>query len=245
MEAAKMRVQSQYDFLKTVNGYNRAITDYVLSVRQDISQPTRLASVLIGRNAVENRVAKKSQASKSVIDRSMARTSQNPKILPASTSQKLLTRNQRENGISSGAGQSQKIDFGPTAESQKAANYDPRKVVAEAPVSQTKPASATQPYSGNGQRQDRTGSSAASNIRLPQNRSTSFGGSPLQNTNNATARPTAKPIVPGKQGSELMGQLQNRSADSANGSQKSIALPSGSGGIQGNGKAGAAPQGPL
>ena len=137
LEAAKMRAQSQYDFLKTVNSYNRAITDYVLTVRQDINQPTRLASVLIGRNAVVNRVAKKNPKSKSVIDRPSKLESTNPRILPASSTRQVATKNQ-----------SQEIKYAPTAESRKAANYDPKKVVAEAPMSQTKPAN-TKPYSSN------------------------------------------------------------------------------------------------
>jgi len=53
LEAVRIMAKNQADFLSTVTGYNRAITDYVLSVRQDIYQPKRLASVLIGRKSVQ------------------------------------------------------------------------------------------------------------------------------------------------------------------------------------------------
>ncbi len=58
LEVARMKAKNQQDFLATVTGYNRAITDYVLTVRQDIFQPDRLATVLIGRKAVQGSIAK-------------------------------------------------------------------------------------------------------------------------------------------------------------------------------------------
>ena len=54
LEACRRKALNEQDFLSSVTGYNRAITDYVLSVRQDINQPKRLASVLIGKKSVQN-----------------------------------------------------------------------------------------------------------------------------------------------------------------------------------------------
>ena len=85
LEAARIKAKNQADFLSTVTGYNRAITDYVLSVRQDIYQPKRLASVLIGRKSVQPTLAKADKPQEDVEPSMNAST---PKMRQISTGQR-------------------------------------------------------------------------------------------------------------------------------------------------------------
>jgi hypothetical protein len=86
LEAARMKSQSEDQFLTTVVGYNRAITDYVLSVRQDIYQPKRLASVLIGKKAVAKTV--QTNAAPEEDTDPLAGVSSNPQMRQISTTQR-------------------------------------------------------------------------------------------------------------------------------------------------------------
>ncbi len=222
LEAARIKSKNQQEFLATVTGYNRAITDYVLTVRQDIYQPERLASVLIGRKAVQQSIAKK-QKPQEDLD-SFDSADSNPTMRQASTDRGLqgsserglqgksayqssqireqATSNERSRGNSllnqgeeqastdsspfsqaSSSGQStaapKRFDYGPTARSAKAANFNPSEVQEELPMQKAQQASSSASYNGNGSRsatnvQNR---SASNTMRQPPRRDPgSFGG---------------------------------------------------------------------
>ncbi len=88
LEAARIKTKNQHDLLSTVNDYNRAITDYVLTVRQDIYQPDRLSSVLIGRNTVQSSMAKKEKSQEDTNSSNGA--SSTPALRQASTEKEKL-----------------------------------------------------------------------------------------------------------------------------------------------------------
>jgi hypothetical protein len=212
LEAARLKAKSQKDFLTSVKAYNRAIADYVLTVRQDINQPTQLASVLIGSKAVRKSVASKQKPkAKSVVDRSLSKVNQSPKMIPVS-SQKKLTEQTRESATRSqpktNAIAKQKFEFGPDAASAKATNFDPAKVKAEAPFGKRQPDPAAN-YNGNAVGQ-------APGVRN-QVRSANVRGAAIQTQNTGPVqsktfynRPNKvapkAPATGGAMGSQQMGQ---------------------------------------
>ena len=224
LEAARIKARSEDQFLATVLGYNRAITDYVLSVRQDIYQPKRLASVLIGRKAVAP--ASPTLATPEEDTDSLAGSSANPKMRQISTTQ----QSQRRNGLpgksayqnaQNGFGQqpnqpdqqqnlatqqnqqltsrasgntqapvkkaTQSFDYGPTAESASAANFDPSKVKEELPMQQFQPkansgyANSASQVASRPSGNESTGNRATNGISGGQRSAAAPGGSnPLQ-----------------------------------------------------------------
>ena len=177
--------------VSSVVGYNRAITDYILSVRQDIVQPQRLSSVLIGKKATQaamERARNTNNTSIASTGRTRAQTvsttiaSQTPEPdvdndfkTPSSTfsspasqpgsGQSLSTT--RPQNQSFKAAKKQSWDYGPTPDSAAAANFDPSNLKTESPVAQAKSTSST--YDSNPQSEVRS----ASNIRPPR---TGFSG---------------------------------------------------------------------
>ena len=168
LEAARIKSRSEQEFLSTVIGYNRAITDYVLSVRQDIFQPKQLASVLIGKNSVQPTVAKNQKPQEDTDP--LANISNNPTLRQVSNgrtvrnssqrnaSRSPASRNQASRGFSTasqsnsgrqpssgtannrnGFSTASTSEYGPTAASAKAANFDPTKLQEELPMKQAQP----------------------------------------------------------------------------------------------------------
>ena len=171
LEAVRMKAKNQQDFLSNVTGYNRAITDYVLSVRQDINQPKRLASVLIGRKSVQSSVAR-TETPEEDLDSTLSES--NPTLRQVSTGTR--ARQNRSQGLAgTSAYQNQnggsglqtssnslkpiktdqpavprKLRFahGPTKESAAASNFDPAKIKEELPMQQAKPSGVSPGYDG-------------------------------------------------------------------------------------------------
>ncbi|QEG20850.1 hypothetical protein [Mariniblastus fucicola] len=179
LEAARIKSKNEEDFLGTVTGYNRAITDYVLSVRQDIYQPKRLASVLIGRKSVEPTLAKtkkqtpeedvdpmasvakpkmrqvateKSAREPSVEGKSAYQLQNTTPTAPPAVKKSPFSQASISQPTSPPAEKQQKFDYGPTKESAAAAKFDPATVQAELPMQQTEQAGNSPGYSGNASR---------------------------------------------------------------------------------------------
>ena len=216
LEAARIKAKNQADFLSTVVGYNRAITDYVLSVRQDIYQPKRLASVLIGRKSVQATVAQNDKPQEdldSSLNPSSPTLRQISTVPKARSSQQQNLRGQSayQNGsdssigISSGLQQKQpsgfavgnsgrsasnpKIDFGPTKQAAAATNFDPSKVREELPVAQSR-SSNSSAYQGNsnpGRAAVRAGATAGANPGRTANLGNRGGRQPIGTQNRSNA----------------------------------------------------------
>ena len=107
LEAARIKIQNENEFLATVEGYNRSITDYVLSVRQDIYEPKRLTSVLIGRKAVQptEQLASKTERPQEDTD-PLAGRSGNPQLQQISTARMQPKRDRGLPGVSAYKGSS-------------------------------------------------------------------------------------------------------------------------------------------
>lgn len=171
LEAVRMKAKNQQDFLSNVTGYNRAITDYVLSVRQDINQPKRLASVLIGRKSVQSSVARK-QTPEEDVDSILNES--NPTVRQVSAG-KRAQQNQSQGLTGKSAYQNQNsgsdlqassnslkpiragqpavrskssFAYGPSKESAEAANFDPAKIKEEMPMQQAKAKGTSPGYNG-------------------------------------------------------------------------------------------------
>lgn len=171
LEASRMKERNEEEFLGAVLGYNRAITDYVLSVRQDIYQPKRLASVLIGRKSVEPTPATAAKPTKSSETQSDVSQLDGRSQVEGPAEDDDRNNAFSENGSRSARQQptrvasNQPIEYGPTAESAKAANFDPNQVDEELPMQQIKPKSNSDSYGSNEQSAPgsrRTASNAAS-----------------------------------------------------------------------------------
>jgi hypothetical protein len=225
LEAARIKGKNQQDFLQSVIGYNRAITDYVLTVRQDIYQPQRLASVLIGRKAVQQSIAKQQKPQEDVdsfdsaesnptmrqvsanrsLQSSSERRLQGKSAYQNSSAQEQVETTEQSLGNSllnqnkektqsdssrfsqaSSARQSpeatQRFDYGPTASSAKAANFNPSEVKEELPMQKAQQASSSSLYNGNGSGGNAANAqnrSATNTMQQPPRRNrSSFGDQP-------------------------------------------------------------------
>ena len=154
LEAARMKQQNEEEFLSAVLGYNRAITDYVLSVRQDIYQPKRLATVLIGRKSIEPTPATATKpTARSGGTSDFSQIERSSQIEGPSEDRDALSTNSNPRARQQGTrvASSQSIQYGPTADSAKAANFDPTKLEEERPMQQIKPTSNSESYAGSNQ----------------------------------------------------------------------------------------------
>ena len=156
LEAIRLKEKNEQDFLATDTGYNRAITDYVLAVRQDIYQPKKLASVLIGKKSVQPTLAKKDtpepdddplsvlSRQTSDIDSSLQSSSKKDQLPGVSAYQNSAQQEKPSSPFSTVSSNlakkkaAQTFEYGPTKESAAAAKFDPTKVRSELPIQQAK-----------------------------------------------------------------------------------------------------------
>ena len=226
LEAVRIKERNEEEFLAAVLGYNRAITDYVLSVRQDIYQPKRLASVLIGRKAVQPTLASAPKPEEDFNQSSVgqlqqistnSRTQRNNRLEGTSAYQNQnQSQNQRtarrgstsslsQNATSQSpfsqastsqsasvptqqASSSASFEYGPTADSAAAANFNPANLKEEMPMQQVKPASNADAYGSNEQRTARS-SSTQPQINTVSSRGGGFS-SPGAATGNRFGNPS-------------------------------------------------------
>ena len=95
LEATRIWNLSQKQLVSSIFDYNRAITDYILSVRSDIIQPAKLSSVLIGKTATQRSIASRQNGSSSTAQASSG-----------SASSSLRPRSSSANSANSGLGSS-------------------------------------------------------------------------------------------------------------------------------------------